>query len=78
NNFAERADILNFVCPELHNRGGIQIIGGRHPVVEAVISEPFVPNDLELNEKRSLLMITGPNMGGKSTYMRQIALITLL
>jgi DNA mismatch repair protein MutS len=46
--------------------------------VEAVISEPFVPNDLELNEKRSLLMITGPNMGGKSTYMRQIALITLL
>lgn len=78
NNFAERADVLNFVCPELHNRGGIQIIGGRHPVVEAVISEPFVPNDLELNEKRSLLMITGPNMGGKSTYMRQIALITLL
>jgi DNA mismatch repair protein MutS len=78
NNFSERADVLNFVCPELHNRGGIQIIGGRHPVVEAVISEPFVPNDLELNEKRSLLIITGPNMGGKSTYMRQIALITLL
>jgi DNA mismatch repair protein MutS len=78
NNFAERADALNFTCPELHNRGGIQITGGRHPVVEAVISEPFIPNDLDLNEKRSLLMITGPNMGGKSTYMRQIALITLL
>ncbi|WP_219702643.1 DNA mismatch repair protein MutS [Marinomonas lutimaris] len=78
NNFAERANVLSFTCPELHNRGGIQIIGGRHPVVESVISEPFVPNDLDLNDKRSLLMITGPNMGGKSTYMRQIALITLL
>ena len=78
NNFSERADALNFTCPELHNRSGIQITGGRHPVVESVISEPFVPNDLDLNETRSLLMITGPNMGGKSTYMRQIALITLL
>ena len=76
--FSERADTLNLACPELHNRGGIQIQGGRHPVVEAVISEPFVPNDLEMNEARSLLMITGPNMGGKSTYMRQIALIALL
>lgn len=76
--FSERADTLNLTCPELHNRGGIQIQGGRHPVVEAVISEPFVPNDLEMNEARSLLMITGPNMGGKSTYMRQIALIALL
>ena len=78
NTFAERADTLNFICPELHQRGGISITGGRHPVVESVISDPFVPNDLELNEQRSLLMITGPNMGGKSTYMRQIALITLL
>ncbi|MEO9275728.1 DNA mismatch repair protein MutS [Marinomonas sp. 5E14-1] len=77
-NFAERADTLNFACPELHNKGGIEISGGRHPVVESVISEPFVPNDLQLDDKRSLLMITGPNMGGKSTYMRQIALITLL
>ena len=78
NTFAERADTLNFACPELHQRGGISISEGRHPVVESVISEPFVPNDLELNAQRSLLMITGPNMGGKSTYMRQIALITLL
>ncbi len=77
-NFSERAETLNLACPELHNRGGIQIQGGRHPVVEAVISEPFVPNDLDMHEKRSLLMITGPNMGGKSTYMRQIALIALL
>lgn len=77
-NFAERAAALNLTCPKLHHGDGIQIIGGRHPVVESVISEPFVPNDLDLNSKRSLLMITGPNMGGKSTYMRQIALITLL
>ena len=77
-NFAERAAALNLTCPTLHHGDGIQIIGGRHPVVESVISEPFVPNDLDLNSKRSLLMITGPNMGGKSTYMRQIALITLL
>ncbi|MCV2403378.1 DNA mismatch repair protein MutS [Marinomonas sp. C2222] len=77
-NFALQADKLNFACPELHNNSGINIIGGRHPVVESVISEPFVPNDLDLHDGRSLLMITGPNMGGKSTYMRQIALITLL
>ncbi|MDB4837161.1 DNA mismatch repair protein MutS [Marinomonas sp.] len=78
NNFAQQADRLNFTCPDLHNNSGIHIVGGRHPVVESVISEPFVPNDLDLNRERSLLMITGPNMGGKSTYMRQIALITLL
>ncbi|MCB5162696.1 DNA mismatch repair protein MutS [Marinomonas algarum] len=78
NNFAERSASLHFCCPELHNRGGVNIVAGRHPVVETVISDPFVPNDLELNTERSLLMITGPNMGGKSTYMRQIALITLL
>lgn len=78
NTFAERADALMFARPELHNRGGIQIQGGRHPVVESVISDPFIPNDLDMHDKRSLLMITGPNMGGKSTYMRQIALIALL
>ncbi len=78
NNFAERADQLNLTQPELHTGRGIDITAGRHPVVESVISEPFVPNDLTLNDQRSLLMITGPNMGGKSTYMRQIALITLL
>ncbi|BFM49469.1 DNA mismatch repair protein MutS [Marinomonas sp. THO17] len=78
NNFAERADQLNLTQPELHQGRGIDIKAGRHPVVESVISEPFVPNDLSLNDERSLLMITGPNMGGKSTYMRQIALISLL
>ncbi|WCN12163.1 DNA mismatch repair protein MutS [Marinomonas mediterranea] len=76
--FAERAERLSFHCPELHNNGGISIQAGRHPVVESVISDPFIPNDLELNRQHSLLMITGPNMGGKSTYMRQVAIITLL
>lgn len=77
-NFAERADRLRYVRPTIHNGHGIDIHEGRHPVVESVISDPFVPNDLLMNKQRSLLMVTGPNMGGKSTYMRQIALITLL
>ena len=76
--FAERANRLSFCCPEVHNRGGMSIQAGRHPVVESVISDPFIPNDLDLHDGRSLLMITGPNMGGKSTYMRQIAIIALL
>jgi DNA mismatch repair protein MutS len=75
---AERADALGFCKPELSLRAGINIIGGRHPVVEQVTSAPFVPNDLEFNPQRHMLIITGPNMGGKSTYMRQAALITLL
>lgn len=78
--FAERADALNFCCPQLNEARGITIEGGRHPVVEQVLagSAPFVPNDLLLNDSRNMLIITGPNMGGKSTYMRQTALITLL
>ena len=76
--FAERANRLGFCRPHVHNKGGIDIQAGRHPVVESVISDPFIPNDLTLNKERSLLMITGPNMGGKSTYMRQIAIIALL
>lgn len=77
-NFAERAAHLNWCCPELGNESGICITEGRHPVVEAVLRQPFVPNDLKLNDKDRMLIITGPNMGGKSTYMRQIALIVLL
>lgn len=77
-NFAERADTLNLVCPELSSAVGIRIIAGRHPVVEAVLDQPFVPNDVSMNERDRMLIITGPNMGGKSTYMRQIALIVLL
>lgn len=77
-NLAERADTLNLCCPELTKDPGIDIIGGRHPVVETVLDQPFVPNDVHLHEKERMLVITGPNMGGKSTYMRQIALIVLL
>ncbi|NHB93078.1 DNA mismatch repair protein MutS [Photorhabdus cinerea] len=77
-NLAERAETLNYVCPTLSDKPGIQIAGGRHPVVEQVLSEPFISNPLSLSSQRRLLIITGPNMGGKSTYMRQAALITLL
>ncbi|MDE1460368.1 DNA mismatch repair protein MutS [Spartinivicinus poritis] len=77
-NLAERADSLNLSKPTLSAKPGINIIEGRHPVVEQVLTEPFVANDLQLNSQRRMLIITGPNMGGKSTYMRQAALITLL
>ncbi|WP_387463664.1 DNA mismatch repair protein MutS [Photorhabdus sp. RM323S] len=77
-NLAERAETLSYVCPTLNDKPGIQITGGRHPVVEQVLREPFISNPLSLSSQRRLLIITGPNMGGKSTYMRQAALITLL
>ena len=77
-NFAERADTLGLCCPELVHETGVHIVGGRHPVVESVLTQPFVPNDVVLTEQQRMLIITGPNMGGKSTYMRQIALIVLL
>jgi len=76
--FAERATALNLTKPQLASEPCIEIRGGRHLVVEHVIDTPFVANDLLLNEKNRLLVITGPNMGGKSTYMRQAALITIL
>ncbi|MBS0194901.1 MAG: DNA mismatch repair protein MutS [Proteobacteria bacterium] len=75
---SERAQALDWSCPELTDEPGIHIQRGRHPVVEAVRTEPFEPNDLMLDAQRRLLVITGPNMGGKSTYMRQAALIVLL
>src|SRR5690606_4121970 len=77
-NLAERAESLNLTMPTLVREPGIHIAGGRHPVVEMVIDTRFVPNDLELNADRRMLIITGPNMGGKSTYMRQTALIVLM
>ncbi|WP_246439484.1 DNA mismatch repair protein MutS [Teredinibacter franksiae] len=76
--FAERADRLNFVCPEFSKEQGIHIEQGRHPVVEQVLDNPFIPNNLTLDNQQRMLIITGPNMGGKSTYMRQTALIVLL
>ncbi|MDH4274963.1 MAG: DNA mismatch repair protein MutS, partial [Gammaproteobacteria bacterium] len=77
-NLAERAAALNWVAPEWSATPGITITGGRHPVVEHVSTEPFVPNGLTLHPQRRMVIITGPNMGGKSTYMRQTALIVLL
>ena len=76
--FAERAQALDWSQPELRDAPGLHIERGRHPVVEAVREEPFEPNDLAFDEDRRMLVITGPNMGGKSTYMRQNALIVLL
>lgn len=78
NNLAERADVLNLSQPQLVEEPGLDIRGGRHIVVEQVMDAPFVPNDILLNDDRRMLIITGPNMGGKSTYMRQTALIVLL
>ncbi len=77
-NLAERAETLDWCAPELDDAPGIHIEAGRHPVVERVREEPFEPNDLVLDDARRMLVITGPNMGGKSTYMRQNALIVLL
>jgi len=76
--FAERALALDWVEPQLVAEPGIRIERGRHPVVEAVREAPFEPNDLVLSPERRMLVITGPNMGGKSTYMRQAALVALL
>jgi DNA mismatch repair protein MutS len=79
---AERAVTLRWVRPLFVREPCIDITGGRHPVVEARLAEtggaPFIPNDCRLDLKRRLLIVTGPNMGGKSTYMRQVALIVLL
>jgi len=75
---ADRARALNWNRPMLDDRPGIDIRQGRHPVVEAVQPHPFEPNDCLLDPQRRMLLITGPNMGGKSTYMRQTALIVLL
>jgi len=74
---AERAETLGWVKPEFTDDAMIEITGGRHPVVEAQTAN-FIANDCLLSRTRQMLLITGPNMGGKSTYMRQTALIVLL
>ncbi len=76
--FAERATALDCARPELMDEPMLMIEAGRHPVVEGAGREPFVPNDLRFDDSRRMLIITGPNMGGKSTYMRQTALIVIL
>ncbi len=77
-NMAERSVALNWTRPGFTEKRIIRYDGGRHPVIEAALDTQFVPNDLHLDMKQRMLLITGPNMGGKSTYMRQTALIVLL
>ncbi len=74
---ADAAQRLDYCRPEFQDAPGIEIVTGRHPVVEREV-DPFIANDTRLNAARRLLLVTGPNMGGKSTYMRQVALIVLL
>ena len=74
---ADAAQRLDYCRPEFQDAPGIEIVTGRHPVVEREVA-PFIANDTRLNAARRLLLVTGPNMGGKSTYMRQVALIVLL
>jgi len=77
-NLAERAYALELCRPEFSDVPRFDVSQGRHPVVEQVLEEPFIANDTLLDNERRMLLITGPNMGGKSTYMRQNALIALL
>ena len=77
-NLARRALDLDLSRPRFDDTPGLHIEQGRHPVVERVSEAPFVANDTRLDERRRMLVITGPNMGGKSTYMRQVALIAIL
>lgn len=77
--FAEVAEKNHYVRPTINGNGNVHIVDGRHPVVEKMIDEgEYVPNDIQLDEKNSMLLITGPNMAGKSTYMRQLALIAIM
>ncbi|HEY6362492.1 MAG TPA: DNA mismatch repair protein MutS [Vicinamibacterales bacterium] len=76
---AETAAVANFTKPHVHDGDELLVTDARHPVVERFASDPFVPNDIDLNgSTRQLVILTGPNMGGKSTYLRQAALIPLL
>lgn len=77
-NLAYAAVNLNLNCPIFSAEPGINICKGRHLVIEHVSKDPFIPNDVQLDPSKKIVLITGPNMGGKSTYMRQIALIVLL
>ncbi|QJC34443.1 DNA mismatch repair protein MutS [Enterobacteriaceae endosymbiont of Donacia crassipes] len=77
-NLAERSLTLNYTCPIINKKIGISLTNSRHPIVENIRKLPFIPNNIFLTKTNHMLIITGPNMGGKSTYMRQIALIILM
>jgi DNA mismatch repair protein MutS len=77
--FASISEQYHYVKPVISKHGHVNIIGGRHPVVEKVMdAQEYVPNDISLNNDRNMLLITGPNMAGKSTYMRQLALTSVM
>ena len=76
-NFAERATSLRFTAPEFTDQPGFDVEEGRHPVVEQVLDDAFVPNSLHLDDARRMVIITGPILAAKSTYMPQTALLTL-
>jgi DNA mismatch repair protein MutS len=78
NSFCRYADQVPTCIPTFSDQAGIEINAGRHPVVEQIQEQDFVPNEVLLSPEQRLHIITGPNMGGKSTYMRQVALITLM
>ncbi|QJC36847.1 DNA mismatch repair protein MutS [Enterobacteriaceae endosymbiont of Donacia vulgaris] len=77
-NLAERSVTLNYTCPTLDKKVGISLTNSRHPIVENIVKSPFIANNVLLTKQHHILLITGPNMGGKSTYMRQVALIILM
>ncbi|QJC32006.1 DNA mismatch repair protein MutS [Enterobacteriaceae endosymbiont of Donacia versicolorea] len=77
-NLAERSLTLNYTCPIINDKIGISLTNSRHPVVENIVKSSFISNDVLLTINNNMLIITGPNMGGKSTYMRQIALIIIM
>ncbi len=76
--FAKVTQSNNYVRPTFTKERNIQITNGRHPVIENISKDPFIANSIQLNEQQQMLLITGPNMGGKSTYMRQCALIVIM
>lgn len=76
--FARVSKENNYVRPVITDKSMINIKAGRHPVIEHFLDEPFIANDLYMDENESVILITGPNMSGKSTFMRQIALIAIM
>lgn len=76
--FAVISEENNYIRPQLNNENKVEIIGARHPVVEKVLDKPFIDNDIIMNNDTSILLITGPNMAGKSTYMRMMAIISIM
>ncbi|MEX0940763.1 MAG: DNA mismatch repair protein MutS [Candidatus Babeliales bacterium] len=76
--FAQVAYNRNYIRPAFNDKNEIKILNGKHPVIEQKLGNRFIPNDIQITDQERLLIITGPNMGGKSTYLRQVALLCLM